>query len=55
MGIVCVCAYGGVVWYFWCFRFLCEFYFLYCIVMMSGWVLYTRFLVPGFSLCFRLC
>ena len=23
------CAYDGVVRYFWCFRFLCEFCFLY--------------------------
>ena len=29
--LVCVlcCAYGGVVRYFWCFSFLCEFCFLY--------------------------
>ena len=25
-----VCAYGDVVRYFWCFRFICEFCFLYC-------------------------
>ena len=25
-----VCAYGGVVGYFCCFSFLCEFCFLYC-------------------------
>ena len=25
-----VCAYGGVVGYFWCFSVLCEFCFLYC-------------------------
>ena len=24
------CAYGGVVGYFWCFSFLCEFCLLYC-------------------------
>ena len=24
------CAYGGVVGYFWCFSYLCEFCFLYC-------------------------
>ena len=27
---VSVCVYGGVVGYFWCFGFLCEFCFLYC-------------------------
>ena len=37
-----VCAYGGgVVRYFWCFSFLCD--FVSCIVMMSGLVLCTRF------------
>ena len=43
--VLSVCAYGGVVVYFWCFSFLCEFCFLYC-----GWVLCTFFLVPRF--CF---
>ena len=28
--VLSVCAYDGVVGYFWCFSFLCEFYFLYC-------------------------
>ena len=28
--VLSVCAYGGVVGYFWCFRFLCELCFLYC-------------------------
>ena len=28
--VLSVCAYGGVVGYFWCFSFLCEFCFLYC-------------------------
>ena len=28
--VLSVCAYGGVVRYFWCFYFLCEFCFLYC-------------------------
>ena len=43
-----VCAYGGVVEYFWCLAFcVC---FVSCIVMMSGCVLCARFLVPRF--CF---
>ena len=28
--VLAVCAYGGVVGYFRCFSFLCEFCFLYC-------------------------
>ena len=28
--VLFVCAYGGVVGYFMCFSFLCEFCFLYC-------------------------
>ena len=28
--VLSVCAYGGVMGYFWCFCFLCEFCFLYC-------------------------
>ena len=28
--VLSVCAYGGVVRYFWCFSFLCEVCFLYC-------------------------
>ena len=28
--VLSVCAYGGVVGYFWGFNFLCEFCFLYC-------------------------
>ena len=28
--VLSVCAYGGVVGYFRCFSFLCEFCFLYC-------------------------
>ena len=27
--LLSVCVYGGVVGYFWCFGFMCE-YFLYC-------------------------
>ena len=38
--VLSVCAYGGVVGYFWCFSFLCEFCFLY-FVMMSGLVMCT--------------
>ena len=30
MFVLSVFAYGGVVGYFWCFSFLCEFCFLYC-------------------------
>ena len=30
LAVLSVCVYGGVVGYFWCFRFLCEFCFLYC-------------------------
>ena len=43
-----VCAYGCVVAYFMCLSLLCDFFS--CIVMMSGWVLCTKFLVPRF--CF---
>ena len=39
--VLSVCAYGGVVGYFWCFSFCVS--FVYCIVMMSGWVLCTSF------------
>ena len=28
--VLSVCAYGGVVGYFWCLNFLCEFCLLYC-------------------------
>ena len=42
LSVVSVCAYGGVVWDFWCPGFLREFFS--CTVMMSGWVLCTRFL-----------
>ena len=28
--VLSVCAYGGVVGYFWCFSILCEFCSLYC-------------------------
>ena len=28
--VLSVYAYGGVVRYFWCFGFLCEFCFFYC-------------------------
>ena len=34
--VLSVCAYGGVVGYFWCFSFLCEFCFLYCIDVRLG-------------------
>ena len=44
--VLSVCAYGGVVGYFWCFGFLCE--FVSCIVIMSCWVLCTR----SFSISF---
>ena len=46
--VLSVCAYGGVVGYFWCLAFLVS--FISCIVMMSGWVLCTIFLVLRF--CF---
>ena len=47
--VLSVCAYGGVVGYFWCLAFCVS--FVSCIVMISGWVLYcTRFLIPRF--CF---
>ena len=46
--VLSVCAYGGVVGYFRCLSFLCQ--FVCCIVIMSGWVLCIRFLVPRF--CF---
>ena len=36
-----VCVYGGVVGYLRCLAFCVS--FVYCIVMMSGWVLCTRF------------
>ena len=26
-----ICVYGGVVGYFWCYSFMCEFCFLYCV------------------------
>ena len=44
-----VCVYGCVVGYFWCFRFMCEFCFLYCDDVWLGAV-YDFFLVPRF--CF---
>ena len=28
--VLSVYAYGGIVGYFWCFKFMCEFCFLYC-------------------------
>ena len=34
--LISVCAYGGVVWYFRCFIFLCEFCFLYCADVRLG-------------------
>ena len=34
--VLSVCAYGGVVGYFWCFGFLCEFCFLYCADVRLG-------------------
>ena len=30
MFVLSACAYGGIVGYFWCFSFLCEFCFLDC-------------------------
>ena len=39
--VLSVCAYGGVVGYFWCLAFCVS--FVSCIVMMSGLVLCTRF------------
>ena len=39
--VLSVCAYGGVVGYFWCLAFCVS--FVSCIVMMSSWVLCTRF------------
>ena len=39
---------SGVVGYFWCLNFLCEFCFLYCDDVWLGAV--YEFLVPGF--CF---
>ena len=39
--VLSVCAYGGVVGYFWYSSFLCEFCFLY--LMVSSWVLCTSF------------
>ena len=44
--VLSVCAYGGVVGYFRCLALCVS--FVSCIVMMSGWVLSTRFLVPRF-------
>ena len=46
--MLAVCAYGGILGYFWCLAFCVS--FVSCIVMMSGWVLCTMFLVPRF--CF---
>ena len=43
-----VCANGGVVGYLRCLAFCVS--FVSCTVMMSGWVLCTRFLIPRF--CF---
>ena len=43
-----VCAYSGVVGYLWCLTFCVN--FVSCIVMMSGWVLCTRFF--SFSILF---
>ena len=39
--VLSVCAYGGVEGYFWCLAFCVS--FVFCIVMMSGWVLCTSF------------
>ena len=39
--VLVVCAYGGVVGYLRCFAFCAS--LVSCIVMMSGWVLCTRF------------
>ena len=49
-----VCASGGVVGYFWCFSFLCEFCFLYCDDVRFG-AMCTRFVVPRFCFLCRLC
>ena len=40
--VLSVCAYGGVVGYFGCLAFCVS--YVSCIMMMSGWVLCTRFL-----------
>ena len=39
--VLSVCAYGGVVGYFWCLAFCMS--FVSCIMMMSGWVLCMSF------------